>query len=160
MHQAQSARRDEAPEHERTATDPGPERPGKAEQPWQQRTEEHGDGPTHLHGEAAQGLAIRHGDRGDFGGHQSSSNSFFQDSSFGRSGCARLSSRKFSTTRKSISVRMKQRYASDGLHTIGSPRTLNDVLTSTPQPVRRSNSVSNAWKRGLVSRCTDCTRAE
>ena len=38
-------------------------------------------------------------------------------------------------------VRMKQRYASSGVHTIGSPRTLNDVLTSTGQPVRRSNAV-------------------
>ena len=37
--------------------------------------------------------------------------------------------------RASISVRMKQRYASSSVHTIGSPRTLNDVLTMTGQPV-------------------------
>ena len=36
-----------------------------------------------------------------------------------------------------MSVRMKQRYASSGVQTIGSPRTLNDVLTITGQPVRR-----------------------
>ena len=37
-------------------------------------------------------------------------------------------------------VRMKQAYASAGVQTIGSPRTLNDVLTMTPQPVRLSNA--------------------
>jgi len=35
---------------------------------------------------------------------------------------------------------MKHRYASWGVQTIGSPRTLNDVLMITPYPVRRLNS--------------------
>jgi len=35
---------------------------------------------------------------------------------------------------------MKQRKASSRLQTIGSPRTLNDVLTITGQPVRRSKA--------------------
>ena len=38
--------------------------------------------------------------------------------------------------RWSISVRMKQRQASAGVPTIGSPRTLKLVLMSTGQPVR------------------------
>ena len=37
---------------------------------------------------------------------------------------------------ESISVRMKQRKASSGSHTIGSPRTLKLVLMITGQPVR------------------------
>ena len=37
-------------------------------------------------------------------------------------------------------VRMKQRYASSGVQTIGSPRTLNDVFTTTGQPVSDSNA--------------------
>ncbi len=37
-------------------------------------------------------------------------------------------------------VRMKHRWASCGVQTIGSPRTLNEVFTSTGQPVSRSNS--------------------
>ena len=37
-------------------------------------------------------------------------------------------------------VRMKQRYASAGEQTMGSPRTLNDVFTRTGQPVSDSNS--------------------
>jgi hypothetical protein len=36
-------------------------------------------------------------------------------------------------------VRMKHLYASAGLHTIGSPLTLNDVFTSTLYPVSSSN---------------------
>ena len=55
---------------------------------------------------------------------------------------------------------MKQRHASAGVHTMGSPSTLKLVLTSTGQPVRALNASSRAWKRGLVSRCTVCTRAE
>jgi hypothetical protein len=35
----------------------------------------------------------------------------------------------------SISVRMKHRYASCGVQTIGSPRTLKEVLTMTGHPV-------------------------
>ena len=38
-------------------------------------------------------------------------------------------------------VRMKHRYASAGVQTIGSPRTLNEVLTTTPQPVSCSNAL-------------------
>ena len=36
-----------------------------------------------------------------------------------------------------------------GEHTTGSPRTLNEVFTSTPHPVRRSNRSSNAYSRGF-----------
>ena len=43
-----------------------------------------------------------------------------------------------------MSVAMKQRYASSGVHTIGSPRMLKLVLTITGQPV-------SAWKR-FISR--------
>ncbi len=43
-------------------------------------------------------------------------------------------------TRQSIAVAMKQRNASAGVQTIGSPRTLNEVLTSTGTPVLRSNA--------------------
>ena len=50
-------------------------------------------------------------------------------------GCAVRSMTKLPRMRKSISVFMKQRYASSGEQTIGSPRTLNDVFTSTPHPV-------------------------
>ena len=39
---------------------------------------------------------------------------------------------------------MKQRYASSGVQTIGSPRTLNDVLTMTGQPVACLNA-SSTW---------------
>ena len=42
-------------------------------------------------------------------------------------------------------VRMKQRYASWGLQTMGSPRTLNDVLMMIGTPVIRSNSVMRSW---------------
>ena len=48
-------------------------------------------------------------------------------------------------TSVSISVPMKQRKASSGVHTIGSPRTLKLVLTSTGQPVRRLKAESSAW---------------
>src|SRR5947207_1553744 len=55
---------------------------------------------------------------------------------------------------------MKQRKASSGLLTIGSPRTLKLVLTMTGQPVFCLNWPIRSWKRGLVSWCTVCTRAE
>ena len=42
---------------------------------------------------------------------------------------------QFSTASTSMSVPMKQRKASSGVHTIGSPRTLKLVLTTTGQPV-------------------------
>ena len=40
-------------------------------------------------------------------------------------------------------VRMKQRYACSGVQTIGSPRTLNEVLMITGQPVCSSNAFSS-----------------
>ena len=62
--------------------------------------------------------------------------------------------------RMSKSVPMKHRKASSGVQTIGSPRTLKLVFTSTGHPVRSRNFDNNLWKRGLVSGCTVCTRAE
>ena len=55
---------------------------------------------------------------------------------------------------------MKQRKASSGVQTMGSPRTLKLVLTSTGQPVLALKLESSAWKRGLVSACTVWMRAE
>ncbi len=55
---------------------------------------------------------------------------------------------------------MKQAYASRGLQTIGSPRTLNEVFTSTGHPVRASNATSRACNPGDASRVTVCNRAE
>ena len=55
---------------------------------------------------------------------------------------------------------MKQRKASSGVQTIGSPRTLKLVLTITGQPVSALKRLISAWKRGLVSRCTVWIRAE
>jgi hypothetical protein len=46
---------------------------------------------------------------------------------------------------------MKHRYASAGVQTIGSPRMLNEVLTSTGHPVSAAKFSSRRWKRGLVS---------
>src|SRR6266849_792411 len=66
---------------------------------------------------------------------QSSSNSFRQSLSPSSGFCWPFSSTQFSSTSKSSSVRMKQRYASAGVQTIGSPRTLNEVFTMTPHPV-------------------------
>jgi len=43
----------------------------------------------------------------------------------------------------SMSVPMKQRKASSGVHTMGSPRTLKLVFTSTGHPVRPLNDCSN-----------------
>ena len=64
-------------------------------------------------------------------------------------------------TSTSISVPMKQRKASSGVQTIGSPRTLKQVFTSTGQPVRALERLrSESWKGGLVSACTVWTRAE
>ena len=48
-----------------------------------------------------------------------------------------------------MSVARKQRYASSGVQTIGSPRTLKLVFTSTGQPVRRSNASSKRVNRGF-----------
>jgi hypothetical protein len=45
----------------------------------------------------------------------------------------------------SISLPMKQRKASSGVHTIGSPRTLKLVFTSTGQPVTLLKALSSAW---------------
>ncbi len=40
---------------------------------------------------------------------------------------------------------MKQRKASSGVQTIGSPRTLKLVLTNTGQPVRALKDFRRAW---------------
>ena len=61
------------------------------------------------------------------------------------SGCSSRRRTWFSRTRASIDVRMKQRQASSGVQTIGSPRTLNDVLTTTGQPVLALKAERIAW---------------
>ena len=53
-----------------------------------------------------------------------------------------------------------QERASTGEATIGSPRTLNEVLTSSGQPVRRRKASSRAAKRGETAGSTVCGRAE
>ena len=54
---------------------------------------------------------------------------------------------KFSSTSTSISVPKKQRSASAGVQTIGSPRTLKLVLINTGQPVRCLNRRScSSWE--------------
>src|SRR5207245_6177801 len=70
---------------------------------------------------------------------QSNTNSFRHDASSAIGACSLFTRMKFSRTSTSMLVRMKHRNASSGVHTIGSPRTLNDVFTITGQPVRRSN---------------------
>jgi hypothetical protein len=50
-------------------------------------------------------------------------------------GLLTLEDQEFAIAKRSIPVFAKQRAASSGLQTIGSPRTLNDVLISTGQPV-------------------------
>jgi hypothetical protein len=55
---------------------------------------------------------------------------------------------------------MKQRKASSGVPTMGSPRTLKLVFTTTGQPVCSLNLEISAWYRGLVSSCTVWMRAE
>src|SRR5437588_12881829 len=98
--------------------------------------------------------------QGDEPGDQSNSNSFFHSLSSTQAGWSPLSTTQFPSTRLSISVRMKQRYASTGVQTIGSPRTLNEVLTRTAHPVLASNALSNRWNREFVSWCTVWIRAE
>ena len=60
--------------------------------------------------------------------------------SFSAGSCSSLRRKQLPTASTSISVPMKQRKASSGVHTIGSPRTLKLVLTSTGQPVRSLNA--------------------
>ena len=62
--------------------------------------------------------------------------------------------------RTSISVPVKQRKASSGVQTIGSPRTLKLVLTSTEQPVFASKAANSAEVQGLVSLCIVWKSAE
>src|SRR5579871_3532704 len=50
--------------------------------------------------------------------------------------CSFLHRKQLPTTSTSISLPIKQRNASSGVHTIGSPRTLKLVLTKTGQPVK------------------------
>src|SRR5258706_10431865 len=67
---------------------------------------------------------------------------------------------KSSNTNASILDLTKHMIASNGLHTIGSPRTLNDVFSRMGHWVRFSNSSSNRANRGLTLECTVWTRAE
>ena len=60
----------------------------------------------------------------------------------------------------SNSVPIKHLKASIGEHTIGSPRTLKDVLTTSGQPVFSLNFDISAWYLGLVSAWTVWIRAE
>ena len=53
-----------------------------------------------------------------------------------------LRRKQLPTASASISVPMKQRNASSGVHTIGSPRTLKLVFTSTGQPVSSLNALN------------------
>ena len=46
-------------------------------------------------------------------------------------------------------VRMKHRYASSGLQTIGSPRTLNEVLMMTGQPYFSSKCLDHLVKERI-----------
>ena len=56
---------------------------------------------------------------------------------------------------------MKQRNASSGVHTIGSPRTLKLVLTSTGQPVLRLERLEQRVEARIgLALCTVWTRAE
>src|SRR6185312_15714615 len=75
-------------------------------------------------------------------------------------GKASRSIRKSSKTRASIPVEAKQRRASTGEATMGSPRTLKEVLTRMGQDVRRWNASSRAAKRGATVASTVCGRAE
>src|SRR5690606_1530331 len=63
-------------------------------------------------------------------------------------------------TSASSPVLMKQECASAGVHTMGSPRTLNEVFTSTGHPVSASNAESTSCSPGARSACTVCSRAE
>jgi hypothetical protein len=56
------------------------------------------------------------------------------------SGCISRRTTKGPITRASIAVRAKQANASAGVATIGSPRTLNDVFTTSGQPDRSANA--------------------
>ena len=60
---------------------------------------------------------------------QASSNSDCHESSSGMWACAQRSRMKFSRTSTSMCVRWKHRAASSGVHTMGWPRTLNEVFT-------------------------------
>ena len=56
-------------------------------------------------------------------------------------------------TKTSKPVPIKHLKASSGLKTIGSPRTLNDVLTKTGQFVFSLNLLIKEWYLGFVSLC-------
>jgi hypothetical protein len=43
---------------------------------------------------------------------------------------------------------------------MGSPRTLNEVLSRTGTPVRFPKATSSSWNNGSSSRSTVCTRAD
>src|SRR5436190_3900183 len=91
--------------------------------------------------EGEEGRADREPELAAVGRAQSSWNSRCHDSSSFHSPWLAFSSKKGPSTRLSMWVRMKHRYASSGVQTLGSPRTLNDVVTTTGQPVRSRNAV-------------------
>src|SRR5262249_25345790 len=62
-------------------------------------------------------------------------------------------------TSTSIPQRRNVMYPSSASVTIGSPATLNEVLSSTGIPVRRPYASSSACRRGAISRSSTCTRA-
>src|ERR1700712_2136375 len=62
-------------------------------------------------------------------------------------------------TNASSGVLKNASIAAFGVHTIGSPRTLKDVLISTGTPFRLPNASSRACTCGLLSRSTVWTRA-
>jgi hypothetical protein len=57
-------------------------------------------------------------------------------------------------TRASLGVRSKSTIASSGRLTIGFPRTLKLVFSTTGTPVRRSSSPSRRWKAGFSAAVT------
>ena len=59
--------------------------------------------------------------------------------------CASLCRKQLPTARQSMSVPMKQRKASAGVQTMGSPRTLKLVFTTTGHPVLALKASSSAW---------------
>src|SRR6185295_6765161 len=63
-------------------------------------------------------------------------------------------------TSASIPQRRNVEYPSRARLTIGSPATLNDVLSSTGIPLRRPYASSSAYSRGAIWRSSVWTRAE
>src|SRR5688572_17263378 len=127
----------------------GPEQARDDEPGHKQRSAQRGEhdrnscmaAPVREAGENQERDADGEGELPPLGRAQSSWNSLRQSDVSFHSGCAVLSRMNGQSTRLSMCVRMKHWYASAGVHTIGSPRTLNEVLTITAHPVRDSNSL-------------------